>query len=82
MTYQCNRTCNQGRPREDKDPPRKEKLHGHGDNRAHDINEEPAVVEFSEAFSITVIVDENFESDTGDEPSFNPFEDEYAVHLE
>ena len=43
--------------------------------------EKPAVVDVCEAFNVSVIVDETIESDTGDEPSLNPFEDKYAVHL-
>ena len=80
MTYQGNRTCDQHRPREDVDPPRKEELHGDRDDGAHDVDEKPAVVNLGEGLGLPVVVDEHFESDTGDEPGLDPFENEHAIH--
>lgn len=81
MAYQGDCARNQYRPCEDEYSPCEEQLNCYGDDRAHNVNEKPAITDFGEAFSISVIVDKDFESDAGDEPGLDPFEDQHAVHL-
>lgn len=79
-TYQCDSTRDEHRPRKDEDAPRKEDLHRHRHDGAHDRDEEPPVVDLRETLDVAVVVHEDLEGDSGDKSSLDPLEHQHGIY--